>query len=428
VSDTPAEHERRRRRRRVPTESVVAILPEQALVVVDERALTLAREYAVSPRELRPGNDVVLLRAGAEAFPAMLAAIATARRTIVLETYILEDDRTGARFAEALRERARSGVSVRLMYDAVGGFGLSDTYLAGLRGDGVKVLEYHPVAPWRRRFHLTRRDHRKILVVDDEVAFAGGINIGDDYADRADGGRGWHDMHCRVRGPIVLDLAKLFRRVWINEGGDMYPAPSAPPDTNGHGGALEWTPPPPGTSLARILDNRKYRKRRTIRRAYLRAINRADRTILLENAYFLPDHGLTAALIRAVKRGVAVRVIVPGSSDVRAIEYASLWAQRTLVKHGIQMLHWLDSMMHAKTAVIDGVWSTVGSYNLDNVSLLYNLEVVVEIVDPTFGEVMNDQFQADAAKCRAVSLDAWRQLPWWKKALAWGFAQFSRWL
>ena len=349
---------------------MAAVVPEVALAPVGERALALAREYAVAPHQLRPGNELTLLRAGGETFPAMLAAIAAARRSIILETYILENDRTGARFAAALRERARAGVTVRLMYDGVGGFGVDDAYVAALRSDGVQVLVYHPVAPWRRRFHLTRRDHRKILVVDDVVGFAGGLNIGDDYAALVDGGRGWHDMHCQVRGPVVIDLARLFRRVWINEGGPPYPIPSG---RSGRGDGAPRQPPAPGMALARIVDNRKYRKRRAIRRAYLRAINRAERTIHLENAYFLPDLGLAAALTRAVKRGVAVRVIVPGDSDVTAVHYASLWAHRTLVKHGIQILHWLGSMMHAKTAVIDGAWSTVGSYNLDNVSLLYNL-------------------------------------------------------
>ena len=179
--------------------------------------------YAVRPTQLSPGNQITLLRGGEEAYPAMLDAISKAERTVFLETYILASDAIGQRFAEALRERARHGVTVRLIYDAVGGFGLRREFIARLERDGVRVLAYHPIAPWKARFGVTRRDHRKILVVDDAVGFTGGINISDDYIPPGHGGAGWFDVHCRVCGPIVAELSRLFRRVWINEGGALYP-------------------------------------------------------------------------------------------------------------------------------------------------------------------------------------------------------------
>ena len=177
--------------------------------------LAAIARYARSLYRLRRGNHVRLLRDGGETFPAMLAAIGGARQSIHLETYIFEDDRTGRRFGDALIERAGAGVAVRIIYDAIGSFGMADAFADRLRAAGIQLIEYHPVAPWRARFNLSRRDHRKILVVDDDVGFTGGLNISDDYAALDDGGAGWHDLHCELRGPVVIDLARLFRRTWL---------------------------------------------------------------------------------------------------------------------------------------------------------------------------------------------------------------------
>jgi cardiolipin synthase len=154
----------------------------------------------------------------------MLDAITQAKTSILLETYILAADHTGDRFKLALVERARAGVIVRIIYDAVGSFGLSSAWIEDLRAAGAEVIDFNPIAPWRARFNLSHRDHRKILVVDDEIAFTGGLNIANDYAAVAEGGVGWHDMHCRVRGAIVADLARLFRRTWLRSGGTPFPA------------------------------------------------------------------------------------------------------------------------------------------------------------------------------------------------------------
>ncbi len=374
------------------------------------------RRYVTSLARMRAGTEITLLRAGFETYPAMLEAIAAAQSHIHLETYILEDDRTGNRFAAALRERAKAGVEVRVLFDGVGGFGIDRAWIAALERDGIRFVEYHPVAPWRARWNLTRRDHRKIMVVDNEVAFTGGINISDDYADVADGGRGWHDIHCRLRGAIVLDLARLFRRTWIKSGGDAFPPP-ARDDSTGRGGIL-----------ARILETGPLRRKRVIRRAYLHAIAAARRDVLLENAYFLPDRPLRHALTRAAGRGVDVRVIVPGSSDVKAIEYAGMYIYRYLAKRGVRILRWRGPMMHAKTGVIDGVWATVGSYNLDARSMFYNLEVIAEVIAPEFGAVMVDQFERDAADTLPFDEATWLALPWWKKSLAWLAFQVRAWL
>ena len=380
--------------------------PSRAIAIALPKEL---QPYSRSTVRWRTGCEVTPLRDGGETYTAMLAAISAAQRSICCETYILASDRTGDRFKSALVERARAGVTVRLMYDAVGSFGLSDSWLADLRDAGAQIVVFNPIAPWRARWGLSHRDHRKTMVVDDEVAFTGGLNIANDYASVEDGGVGWHDQHCRVRGPIVLDLARLFRRTWLRAGGDLYPAPQSPNQANGVG----------GTSFVRMIENSTRRKKPAIRRAYLHVIKAARKTVWIENAYFVPDRGLRRALIRAVRRGVDVRVIVPGHSDVRLIEWASLYVMRRLARRGVKMLRWRGVMLHAKTAVVDGTWSTIGSYNFDAQSRFNNLEVTLEILDSTVGTALATQFERDVAQTDAFDETTWRELPWWRRAFAW---------
>jgi cardiolipin synthase A/B len=380
--------------------------PSVAIAISLPKAM---QPYARSPMRWRIGCIVDVLRDGDETYPAMLAAIAGAKRAIHLETYILAADRTGQRFKDALVERARAGVAVRIIYDAIGSFGLSGAFVGDLRAAGATVIDYNPIAPWRRRFNLSHRDHRKILVIDDEVAFTGGLNIANDYASVDDGGVGWHDTHCRVRGPIVLDLARMFRRTWLRAGGDTYAPPPSASTAPGAGGA----------SFVRLLDNTKRRSRATIRRAYVHAIRAARQSIAIQNAYFLPDRGIRRALRRAVRRGVDVRVLVPLHSDVKLLGWAGLYVYRRLAKAGVKVLRWRGAMMHAKTAVVDAIWSTIGSYNFDAMSRFNNLEVTVEILDSNIGGELVRQFDGDAAGCDPFDEAAWLRLSWWRKALAW---------
>jgi cardiolipin synthase A/B len=365
--------------------------------------------YARSLLRWRTGGEITVLRAGGETYPAMLTALAAAERTICLETYILAADRTGDRFKSVLIERARAGVKVRIIYDVVGSFALPESWVGELRRAGCEVIDFNPIAPWRRKFRLSHRDHRKIIVVDDRVAFTGGLNIANDYAAVEDGGAGWHDMHCRVTGPIVLDLARMFRRTWLRCGGAPYPAPAVPASDD----------PPGDGPFIRLLDNTWRRQRKTVRRAYLHVIKAARSRVLIQNAYFLPDRGLRRALIRAAKRGVDVRVMVPGRSDVRLIEWAALYVLRRLVRRGVKFFLWRGVMMHAKTATVDGIWSTIGSYNFDAQSRFNNLEVTVEILDPVTGQIMADNFERDITNADPFDEQTWLRLPWWRKALAW---------
>jgi cardiolipin synthase len=221
-----------------------------------------------------------------------------------------------------------------------------------------------------------------------------------------------------VHGPIVLDLARTFRRTWLRAGGDVYPAPRSATTASGHGGPC----------FARLLENTKRRQRASIRRAYLHIIRAARRAVAIHNAYFLPDRGLRRAMRRAARRGVDVRVIVPGRSDIRMIEWAGLYVYARLAKWGVKILRWRGVMMHAKTAVVDAIWSTIGTYNFDAMSRFNNLEVTVEILDPEVAGTLMRGFDDDAQHCDVFDEAAWHRLPWWRKALAWFAFRMRRFL
>ena len=375
--------------------------------------------YVLRRKQVRPGNLVQPLRAGKEAFPAMLEAIAKAKSHVHLETYILRADKTGNEFKAALVERARAGVRVLLLYDSLGCLGLPVAYLDELREAGVRTVEYHPLVPWRARWSLNRRDHQKILVVDDEVAFTGGTNIGDEYRPEDDGGGGWFDLHVKVEGPVVLDFARIFLTTWERSGGEM-PAP-APQRWPGKPGPLH-------TANVQVISNAHLGGRWRMHRAYLHAIRQASSTISLMNAYFIPDRRLRREFARAAARGVSVRVILPVAFDVRAVYYASHHLYEGLLRRGVRIFEWPEKMMHAKSGVIDGAWSTIGSYNLDRRSLVHNLEIGVVTLDRRIGAEMQDQFEKDLAICREIKLEEWVKRSAWDKALEWLLYQFRYWL
>ncbi|MEO8699639.1 MAG: phosphatidylserine/phosphatidylglycerophosphate/cardiolipin synthase family protein [Kofleriaceae bacterium] len=400
----------RRRKQLMTGDAIPRVIREPSSRAIAVRLPQAMAPYARNAVRWRSGCEVTVLRDGSETYPAMLAALAAAQRTICLETYILAGDQTGEKFKAVLIDRVKAGVQVRVIYDAVGSFGLSGAWVTGLRDAGIEVIDFNPISPLRQRFRLSHRDHRKIIVVDDEVAFTGGLNIANEYASVDDGGIGWHDMHCRVTGAIVIDLARMFRRTWLRAGGAYYLPLSA------NASSLAKTA---GTSFVRLLDNTRRKQRATTRRAYLHVIRAARERVWIENAYFLPDRGLRRALARAARRGVDVRIIVPGRSDVRMIEWASLYVLRVLARRGVQILRWRGTMMHAKTALVDRVWSTIGSYNFDAMSRFNNLEVNIEILDDKVGDALVATFERDIANCEPWEDATWKNLPFYTKALAW---------
>lgn len=365
-----------------------------------------ARGDGVGPWFRVGGDEVRLLRDGAEAFPAMLDAIANARREILLEMYWVGADAVGTKFRDALAERARQGISVRVIYDAVGSLGLGASFWQPLVASGAEVREYHPLSPLRPTFALSRieqRDHRKILVVDGEVGFTGGVNLARPWLPFEDGGEAWRDDMIEVRGLVAEELRTLFyktwRRLWLLHLPHELVAPHFPRDI---------------VPLSKRPSRRVYvlatqrRSRRSLMREYLTRLNRARVSIDVANSYFIPDRSVRSALFRAVLRGVRVRILVPAKSDVAVVQFALEAMYDALLRHGVEVYTYPGPMMHAKTAIIDDTFATVGSYNLDERSRSKNLEVNVAVVDTAFATHVRQWFDRDLEHAARVDLYEWR--------------------
>ena len=345
------------------------------------------------------GNRVVLLRNGAESYPAMLQAIASARRQVLLEMYWFGDGTIGRQFVDALNAAAGRGVDVAVLYDAFGSWETPDSLFEQMRSVGVRVLKHNPIRPWRRRFRLarlTKRDHRKILTADGVVGFTGGINIADPWLPEEEGGKGWRDDMVRLEGPAVGGLVEYFRRTWRRQRGEPLPT-----EDDQIGGEF-------GSQRVRVLGDERFRNRLEIHRAYLVNIHRARRRVWIANSYFVPDRPIVRALVRAALRGVDVRVIVPGVSDIEVVRHASRAVWGRLMRHGVRIYEWTKNMLHTKSAVIDGRWSTIGTFNINYWSLMNNLEVNVGVLDEGFGAEMEASFERDFAVAREVDFSAFR--------------------
>lgn len=376
-----------------------------------------AEGLCLLPEAMVGGNLATLLVDGEEAYPAMLGAIAGAERSVLMDSYIFNDDAAGRAFAAALSERARAGIPVHLIVDGVGTLKVPDGFFGEMRAAGVSVLVYRPIHFWRKGWGLLFRNHRKLLVVDGRIGFAGGINIGDDWLPRAQGGQGWHDIHIRVEGPAARRLAVLTLSTWQKHAGLR-------PNLR----ALAPEAPPAGGTSVNIVGSSERKKRRPIRRSYLHAIKNARRYIYIANAYFVPDLGIRRALRNAARRGVDVRVMVPAKGDIPIVQLASESLYDRALRAGIRLLLWQDAVLHAKTAVIDDQWATVGSFNLDHRSWAMNLEVNVNVVDRDFALRLRAAYESDEARCVRLDRETWRRRPLWRRLAQWFFFLFHRWM
>ena len=371
----------------------------------------LAREEAFVGSPLTTGNRVQLLRDGPATYQAMIDAIGAARDHVNLETYILDDDEVGRRFAQALLAKQREGVQVNLIHDSVGTLGTPAAFFEQLKAGGIHVLEFNPLNPalTRKEWELNQRDHRKLLIVDGHTAFLGGINISSVYSSgsfrqgsRARGGLGppWRDTDLQLQGPVVAELQKLFLDAWASQKG-----PSLPP--------REYFPPPrtAGREVVRAIGSSPEEPFSRIYATLLSAIASAETSIRLTNAYFVPDPQLLDALEAAVRRGVEVTLILPSQTDSGLVFHAGRSHYARLLRAGVKIHERQGAILHAKTMLIDGVWSTVGSTNLDWRSFLHNHELNAVVLGADFGRQMQAMFDADLAASEAITLEDWRRRP-----------------
>ncbi len=360
------------------------------------------RDYCLDPGIASGGNAAELLRGGQEAFSAMEALIASARRRLLLDFYSFSDDAIGRRFGELLAVRASAGVETYLIYDSVGSILTDRDFFRDLARRGVRVGEFHPVVPWKPHWNWVRRNHRKMICADTGTAIVGGFNMTERDAPRSMGGAGWKDAQVRVSGPVVGEIESLFWDSWSLCGKSAPKPVSAPAHA--------------GREHAAVLSASGFRQERSIRRAYRHAIDSARERIRITNAYFLPDRIIRKSLMRAARRGVDVKIITPGKTDHPYVRWAS-WAMfPRMIRAGVRIYEWTGEILHSKTAVIDGVWSSVGSHNLDHRSLHYNLELNVNVFGPSFGREMEALFESDLLACREVTLEECRSRPFPHKA------------
>jgi len=370
-------------------------------------------------------NRVQLLTNGEEAFPAMLAAIEHAEQCISLEMYKIRMDSVGQTFVSALIRAARRGVRVRFLYDALGSRSVAYTDFRGLIDAGAEVSVFNPIL-WLTFLRLNNRDHHKILVVDGYIAFLGGLNLAEEYD--GDGLSGWRDTALMIEGPAARDAERVFNESWLQGGinliGKDLPLIGINPLKRAVDSPLVWlldldeemcfsacAPPAEGTARVRIVPSNPDAFNSTIIDKYLLAINSARKSIFITSAYFLPPLVLRRALVNAAKRGVQVRLILQGSSDTPLVRTIAIGYYGRLLKHGVEIYAWTRSVLHAKTMVVDGVWSTIGSANLDGRALFLNYEVNAAVLDPSLAAAMEQQFERDLRHCRRVRLEEWKKRP-----------------
>jgi cardiolipin synthase len=369
----------------------------------------LALEEAIVGSPLTIGNAVLLLQDGPATYRAMYAAILGARDHINMETYILDDDEVGQRFAQALMLKQRQGVQVRLMRDSAGTFSTPAAFFQRLVEAGVQVLEFNPVNPLvaGSDWAWNQRDHRKLLIVDGRIAFLGGINISSVYSGGSfsqkkiapgDPALAWRDTDLQLQGPVVAELQKLFLAAWAQQKGPAL-------------GERLWFPPlePAGKLVVRAIGSSPDEPFSLIYATLLSAIGSAETSVHLTNAYFAPDPQLLAALQAAARRGVDVSLILPGRTDSWLVFHAGRGYYDELLEAGVKIAERRDVILHSKVALVDGVWATVGSTNLDWRSFLHNHELNAVVLGADFGAQVQALFERDMAGSDPVTLVHWRE-------------------
>ena len=346
------------------------------------------------------GNRFEVLANGDRIFAAMLAAIRDAKKSITFETFIYWSGTVGKQFADALAERSRAGVKVHLLLDWVGSNKMEPAQLAAMRQAGIEVRRFHPPR-WYNLARMNNRTHRKVLVVDGEVGFTGGVGIADQWTGDAEDANHWRDTHFRAEGPVVAQMQAVFLDNWIKATGVVLHGPEYFP-------ALK----PAGTGAAQMFSSSRSGGSESMQLMYLLAITAAQRSIHLSTAYFVPDPLTLRTLAAALKRGVKVQIIVPGEhTDADQVRRASRARWGPLLEAGAEIYEYLPTMYHCKVMIVDALLVSVGSTNFDNRSFQLNDEANLNIYDADFAARQIEIFQDDLRRSRRISVGKWRQRP-----------------
>jgi cardiolipin synthase len=381
---------------------------------------------SVTESPLTKGNKVTLLADGQATYAAMFKALQNAKDHINLESYIIEDDETGRKFADLLLKKQAEGVQVHVIYDSVGSMNTPAAFFQRLSDGGIQVVKFNPINPLEARgdWGLTHRDHRKILLVDGKVAIIGGINISKVYSSspfkRKQNKKSpihWRDTDIQLEGPAVAEFQKLFLDTWLKQKGPKLSERNYFP-------ALKEV----GTALVRVVGSTPGQTNRIPFIVYVSAITFAEHSIHITNSYFIPDDQIVKALSDAARRGVDVKIILPGITDSQLSLYAQRYHYSGLLKSGVKVYERTTSLLHAKTAVVDNVWSTVGSTNMDFLSMLNNDEVNAVILSHDFAVEMESMFERDLQNSKQIQWDEWQHRPYLPRIREWFVNLFVRWL
>ncbi|MGH9318211.1 MAG: phospholipase D-like domain-containing protein [Thermoanaerobaculia bacterium] len=360
--------------------------------------------------EMVPDNAAVLLHNGDETFETLLAAIRAARESVNIELYIFSHDATARSFAQALSERARAGVEVRVLVD---GFGSNLGELENeMTAAGVRLETFKPL----RIYSLDRvgnRTHRRIVTVDGRVGFCGGFAVDDRWKGNARGPSEWRDTNVRIEGPVVAQLQHIFLEDWVHTTGEVL-----------HGHKQFPQLEPAGDMLAQAIGSSRTDQSSMAKLLYYMAIQAARRNIWIENAYFVPDSQIRQGLVRAAERGVDVKVIVPGKYiDSPNVRLASRFHYGELLDGGVQIFEYLPTMMHNKVMLVDGIWTSIGSINFVNRSMKKNAEANVSVYDRRFAADVAKMIEEDLVRCERFTKDEWK-----KRGLLARFGEMFFWL
>ena len=374
------------------------------LYTVDDPQFVRTMGVALGPA-IVGGNRFKALQNGDEIFPAMLEAIRGARKSITFETYIYWSEDIGKEFAEALADRARAGVKVHVLIDWVGSSKIDPGFLKLMEAAGVEVNKYHPLR-WYNLARLNNRTHRKVLIVDGRIGFTGGVGIAGLWTGNAQDPQHWRDSHYRVEGPAAAQMQAVFTDNWVKTSGKVL-----------HGEDYFPHIPGVGDGAAQVFSSSPTGGSESMKLMYMLAITAASRSINLSSAYFVPDALSRDSLVEAMKRGVKVRIIMPGEhTDQETVRRASRARWGELLAAGAEMYEFLPTMYHCKVMIVDERFVTVGSTNFDPRSFQLNDEANLNVFDAEFARQQNAVFEKDIAQSRRFTYEQWKDRPLQEKA------------